>query len=112
MSEILNTKGGMVKIYDNKDFALFLDESLGYEIGDYFRIALEDVANAATGENRCTGACDCTGECDTVYEIEEHWHRIVQDIHDELVSWEISKKTKRDLEEMRNYLVRRINAEL
>lgn len=58
MAEILNTKGGMVKIYDNKDFALFLDESLGYEVGDYFRIALEDVANAATGENRCTGECD------------------------------------------------------
>lgn len=106
MSEILNTKGGMVKIYDNKDFALFLDESLGYEVGDYFRIALEDVANAATGENRCTG------ECDTIYEIEEHWHRILQDVHDELISWEISKKTKRDLEEMRNYLVKKINAEL
>ena len=106
MAEILNTKGGRVKIYDNKDFALFLDESLGYEAGDYFRTALEDVANAATGENRCTG------ECDTIYEIEEHWHRILQDVHDELISWEISKKKKRDLEEMRNYLVKRINAEL
>lgn len=48
----------------------------------------------------------------TCYEIEEHWHRIVQDIHDELISWEIGKKTKRDLEEMRNYLVKKINAEL
>lgn len=105
MSEILNTKDGMVKIYDNKDFALFLDESLGYEVGDYFRTALEDVANASVEEN-------CTGECDTIYEIEEHWHRILQDVHDELVSWEISKKTKRDLEEMRNYLVKKINAEL
>lgn len=85
---------------------MFLDETLGYEVGDYFRTALEDVANAATGENRCTG------ECDTVYEIEEHWHRIVQDIHDELVSWEISKETKRDLEKMRNHLVIKINAEL
>ena len=106
MAEILNTKGGMVKIYNNKDFALFLDESLGYEAGDYFRTALEDVANAATGENRCTG------ECDTIYEIEEHWQRILQDIHDELISWEIGKKTKRDLEEMRNCLVKKINAEL
>ena len=44
--------------------------------------------------------------------IDPDMNRIVQDIHDELVSWEISKKTKRDLEEMRNYLVRRINAEL
>lgn len=105
MSEILNTKGGTVKIYDNKDFALFLDESLGYEVGDYFRTTLEDVANASVEEN-------CTGECDTIYEIEEHWHRILQDVHDELVSWEISKKTKRDLEEMRNYLVKKINAEL
>lgn len=33
-----------------------------------------------------------------IYEIEEHWQRIVQDIHDELVSWEISKETKHDLE--------------
>ena len=106
MAEILNTKGGMVKIYDNKDFALFLDESLGYEAGDYFRTALEDVANEASEKYKCVGECDITER------IEEHWHRIVQDIHNELISWEIGKKTKRDLEEMRNYLVKRINAEL
>ena len=106
MAEILNTKGGMVKIYDNKDFALFLDESLGYEVGDYFRTALEDVTNEASEKYKCVGECDITER------IEEHWQRILQDIHDELVSWEISKKTKRDLEEMRNYLVRKINAEL
>lgn len=106
MAEILNTKGGMVKIYDNKDFALFLDESLGYEVGDYFRTALEDVANEASEKYKCVGECDITER------IEEHWHRIVQDIHDELISWEISKKTKRDLEKMRNHLVIKINAEL
>lgn len=106
MAEILNTKGGMVKIYDNKDFALFLDESLGYEVGDYFRTALEDVANEASEKYKCVGECDITER------IEEHWQRILQDIHDELISWEIGKKTKRDLEEMRNYLVKKINAEL
>lgn len=106
MSEILNIHGVRTPIYNNNDFAMFLDERLGYEAGDYFRTALEDVANEASEKYRCTG------ECDTVYEIEEHWYRIVQDIHGELVSWEISKKTKRDLEEMRNCLVRRINAEL
>ena len=106
MAEILNTKGGRVKIYDNKDFALFLDETLGYDVGDYFRTALEDVANETAEKN------ECTGECDVTYRIEEHWQRIVQDIHDELVSWEISKETKRDLEKMRNHLVIKINAEL
>lgn len=106
MAEILNTKGGRVKIYDNKDFALFLDETLGYDVGDYFRTALKDIANETAEKN------ECTGECDVTYRIEEHWQRIVQDIHDELVSWEISKETKRDLEKMRNYLVRKINAEL
>lgn len=106
MAEILNTKGGTVKIYDNKDFALFLDESLGYEVGDYFRTALEDVANEASEKYKCVGECDITER------IEEHWQRILQDIHDELISWEIGKKTKRDLEEMRNYLVKIINAEL
>lgn len=106
MAEILNTKGGRVKIYDNKDFALFLDENLGYEAGDYFRTALKNVANEASEKYKCVGECDITER------IEEHWQRIVQDIHDELVSWEIGKKTKRDLEEMRSRLVREINAEL
>lgn len=105
MSEILNIHGVRTPIYNNNDFAMFLDEKLGYEAGDYFRTALEDVANASVEKN-------CTGECDTIYEIEEHWHRILQDVHDELISWEIDKNTKRDLEEMRNYLVKRINAEL
>lgn len=106
MSEILNIHGVRTPIYNNDDFAIFLDERLGYEAGDYFRTALKDVANEASEKYRCVGECDITER------IEEHWQRIVWDIHDELVSWEISKKTKRDLEEMRNYLVRRINAEL
>lgn len=106
MAEILNIHGVRTPIYNNDDFAMFLDESLGYEVGDYFRTALKDVANEASEKYKCVGECDITER------IEEHWHRIVQDIHDELVSWEIDRKTKRDLEGMRNYLVRTINAEL
>lgn len=106
MSEILNIHGVRTPIYNNDDFAMFLDEKLGYEAGDYFRTALEDIANETAEKN------ECTGECDVTYRIEEHWQHIVQDIHDELVSWEISKETKHDLEKMRNYLVRKINAEL
>lgn len=77
-------------IFNHDQFARLLLETLGDDAKDYFLDAIQEAE-----ENPDVRVC--AGECEKLYELQEDYERVLRDIHDELMSWTITKLTKEEL---------------
>lgn len=84
MPAVLMIQGKPETVFDNEQFARLLDEKLGYEAAEYFRIALEDQRGTLMDEMEKEPLNFCTGECDRVYETQRHYQDVFRDVLDDL----------------------------
>lgn len=69
-------------IFDNEQFARFLDERLGYDAAEYFREVVDPKSilnNMELTDEQIIKEGWCSGECDKVQRTQEHFENLLRD---------------------------------
>lgn len=84
MPRVLNIQGKAELIFDPEQFAALLDEQLGPDAAEYFRMCVQSTQDAALAELRRDPSRYCTGECDKLYKQQEAYENQLSDVREEL----------------------------
>lgn len=109
MPDIMLVQGEIELITDDEDFARMLRNRLGEDAEQWFRFVLEQVPSDSDDEDIYAR---CKGECDKLFEQQEHYQRVLEDIQSELCAWPINKLTRAQIDERRDRLLKQIDSEL
>lgn len=112
MPNVMIIQGKVENIWDNEDFARMLRDRLGDDAEQYFRDQCDREAMLAETSIDDVLEYVCFGECQKLDELQEHYERILHDVQDELVDWDFNDSTKKELEQKRDALWKKINSEL
>lgn len=109
MPNVMIIQGRVENIWDDEDFARMLRDRLGDDAEQYFRERCDPEALLAEIDDFLPY---CTGECQKIEEWQEHYTRILHDVKDELEEWDFDDATKKQLQQKRDALWKKINSEL
>lgn len=108
MPELMLIQGVPELITDDEDFARMLRDKLGEDAEQWFRYVL-DHPRIDPDEDLFSR---CKGECDKLFEQQEHYEHVLEDIQSELCAWPLNRLTKAQIDERRDKLLKQIDSEL
>ena len=110
MPDLMLIQGELELLTDDEDFARMLRNRLGEDAERWFRCVSEkaDFVDDVDGSIYAR----CKGECDKLFELQEHYERVLEDIQSELRAWPINRLTRTQIEERRDRLLKMIDSEL
>ena len=108
MPELMLIQGKPELITDDEDFARMLRNRLGEDAEQWFRCVLEKIPFDPDDDIYAR----CEGECDKLFEQQEHYQRVLEDIQSELCAWPVNRLTRAQIDERRDRLLKQIDSEL